>query len=70
MSIYLKGPGQAYCTYCDFGFYTWPPVFVHPTHEESWVSEGDLKKKMTTCPHAGKKFKFPEFVQIMDKEKI
>ena len=68
MAIYFKGPEQAYCTHCDFSFYSLPPIFEHSLHTEHWVGEGYLKERMRTCPHAGKKFKFPEFVQLMDEE--
>ena len=66
MSIYLQGPGQLYCSFCDFGFYGWPPVFEHPRPTDAWVDEGDLKTRMEKCPHSGKKFYYPELVQIMD----
>ena len=68
MGIYLKGTEQAYCEHCDFSFYTWPPKFEHPTHNEPWIQEGAFRERVRNCPHAGKTFKFPEFVQLMDKE--
>ena len=77
MPMLLCGPDQLYCTHCDFKYNGFPPTLKHPEYKDvaKWTIHPSKKileddkflKQVRTCPNAGKTFRFPEAVQVMDE---
>ena len=79
MSMLHIESGLLYCTHCDFHFSRgWDTTVYHPRYEEIGkfasvfsaviTSRPSVLDKLKTCPHAGHTFRFPEAVQLAEKE--
>ena len=72
------GGFRLYCTHCQFNYPGFPAEVYHPRYSEFAQSlslftarvnrDSSFLDKLKTCPHAGKTFRAPEAVQLMDEK--